>query len=321
MVWLGANPYPFPWSFPGLVGNSRLNLSSFLSGKSNILKQSTSMSKLDEILAATRLRLVHTKEQANLRALEQAAAAHTPRGFRKRLVAMSQLGPAVIGELKKASPSKGVIRGTFPVGILANQLARSGASALSVLTDESFFQGSLANLLEASAATDLPCLRKDFIVDEFQILEARAHHADAILLILSVLDDGAFARLLDYARGLDLDVLCEVHNMDELRRALEGGADIVGVNSRDLTTFHVSLDTAVELASSIPNHVLRVAESGIDSGSEIRELHAAGYQAFLIGEALMRAEDPGKKLQQLLQDAGWYSESPSATAHWRGTVQ
>lgn len=279
------------------------------------------MSKLEEILSATRNRLAHSKEQADLPKLEKAAADHTPRGFRKRLLAMSQLGPAVIAELKKASPSKGVLRGTFPVTTLANQLARGGASALSVLTDEQFFQGSLANLIEASAATDLPCLRKDFIVDEFQILESRASHADAILLILAALDDATFTRLLDYARGLELDVLCEVHNLDELKRALDGGADIVGVNSRDLTTFHVSLDTVLDLGSSIPNHILRVAESGIDRGAEVRELHAAGYQAFLIGEALMRAEDPGKKLELLLQEAGWYSESPSASANWRGTVQ
>lgn len=279
------------------------------------------MTTLDQILAATRDRVARAKESAALRPLEKAAAAHTPRGFRKRLAAMAQLGPAVIGELKKASPSKGMIRGTFPVGALANQLARAGASALSVLTDEQFFQGSLANLLEASAATELPCLRKDFIIDEFQITEARAHHADAVLLILAALDDATFRRLLDYARALDLDALCEVHDEEELKRALEGGADIIGVNSRNLKTFQVSLDILADMASSIPNHVLRVAESGIDGGSEIRELHAAGYQAFLIGEALMRAEDPGKKLQQLLQDAGWYSPSTSASPHWRGTVQ
>ncbi len=133
----------------------------------HILKVTATMTTLDQILAATRERIARSKERAELRLLEKAAAAHTPRGFRKRLAAMSQLGPAVIGELKKASPSKGTIRGTFPVGVLANQLARGGASALSVLTDEEFFQGSLANLLEASAATDLPCLRKDFIIDEF----------------------------------------------------------------------------------------------------------------------------------------------------------
>jgi indole-3-glycerol phosphate synthase len=279
------------------------------------------MTTLDQILAATRNRVALAKEHAQLRSMEKAAAAHTPRGFRKRLAAMAQLGPAVIAELKKASPSKGMIRGTFPVGALANQLARGGASALSVLTDEEFFQGSLTNLLEASAATDLPCLRKDFIIDEFQITEARAHHADAILLILAALDDAAFRRLLDYARALDLDVLCEVHDDEELRRALDGGADIIGVNSRNLKTFQVSLDTVLDMASNIPNHVLRVAESGIDKGAEIREMHGAGYQAFLIGESLMRAEDPGQKLQQLLQDAGWYSPSTAASPHWRGTVQ
>jgi indole-3-glycerol phosphate synthase len=234
---------------------------------------------------------------------------------------MAQLGPAVITEIKKASPSKGVIRGTFPVGLLANQLAKNGASALSVITDEKFFQGSLANLLEASAATDLPCLRKDFIIDEFQIVEARAHHADAILLILAALDDATFRKLLDYAQSLDLDVLCEVHDSDELKRALEGGADVIGVNSRDLRTFEVSLHTLMEMVDSIPGHVLKVAESGIDKGQDIRELHAAGYQAFLIGEALMRAEDPGKRLQELLQDAGWYSPSSATSAQWRGTVQ
>lgn len=279
------------------------------------------MTTLDQILAATRNRVALSKEHTQLRSMEKAAAAHTPRGFRKRLAAMAQLGPAVIAELKKASPSKGVIRGTFPVGALANQLVRGGASALSILTDEEFFHGSLANLLEASAATDLPCLRKDFIIDEFQITEARAHHADAILLILAALDDATFRRLLDYARALDLDVLCEVHDDEELRRALEGGADIIGVNSRNLKTFHVSLDTVLDMASSIPNHVLRVAESGIDTGAEIREMHGAGYQAFLIGESLMRAEDPGQKLQQLLQEAGWYSPSTAASPHWRGTVQ
>jgi indole-3-glycerol phosphate synthase len=279
------------------------------------------MTTLDQILAATRERVAQAKQRAEARPLERAAAEHMPRGFRKRLAAMSQLGPAVIAELKKASPSKGVIRGAFPVGALAKQLARAGASALSVLTDEEFFQGSLANLVEASATTDLPCLRKDFIIDEFQITEARAHHADAILLILAALDDETFRRLLDFSRALDLDAVCEVHDEEELKRALEGGADIIGVNSRNLKTFQVSLDVVLDMAASIPSHVLRVAESGIDNGAEIRELHTAGYQAFLIGEALMRAEDPGQKLQQLLQEAGWYSPSTAASPHWRGTVQ
>lgn len=279
------------------------------------------MTRLEEILAATRERVERVKSQASLRALENEAAAYEPRGFRKRLLAMAQLGPAVIAELKKASPSKGVLRSTFLVGSLAEQLAQGGASALSVLTDELFFQGSLAYLREASAATELPCLRKDFIVDEFQILEARANRADAVLLILAALDDNALRILLERARAMDLDVLCEVHDQEELQRAMEGGADIIGVNSRDLHTFQTNLNTVTELSSLIPNHVLRIAESGISSGAEIRELHSCGYQAFLVGEALMRAEEPGKRLVQLLQDAGWYSQSAAASQGWRGTVQ
>jgi indole-3-glycerol phosphate synthase len=279
------------------------------------------MSRLDEILATARERVIRAKKGADMRALETAAAAHAPRGFRRRLLAISQLGPAVIAELKKASPSKGVLRAAFPVGQLACQLQRGGASALSVLTDEPHFQGSLANLREASGATDLPCLRKDFIVDEFQLLEARAHSADAVLLILAALDDTTFQQLLARTHALELDALCEVHDQQELQRALEGGAEIIGVNSRDLRTFQVNLDTLMELSSLIPNHILRIAESGIATGAEIKELHSFGYQAFLIGEALMRAEEPGKKLQQLLQEAGWYTQSATATTGWRGTVQ
>src|SRR5262249_25097719 len=226
-----------------------------------------------------------------------------------------------IAELKKASPSKGLLRNPFVVGQLAGQLTRAGASALSVLTDEQFFQGSLANLCEASTASELPCLRKDFIVDEFQVLESGASGAAAILLIHSALDDETFRRLLERARSLDLDVLCEVHDQQELQRALEGGADIIGVNSRDLRTFQINLDTLLELSTLIPNHVLRVAESGISTGAEIRDMHSFGYQAFLIGEALMRADDPAKKLEQLLHDAGWYSQSATASSSWRGTVQ
>lgn len=279
------------------------------------------MTKLDEILAATRARVASARAEADLGFLEAAAKAHTPRGFRRRLLAMSQLGPAVIGELKKASPSRGLLRNNFNVELLACQLARSGASALSVLTDEQFFQGSLANLQKASEATELPCLRKDFIVDEFQLLEARAYHADAVLLIMAALDDASVNHLLKQAMALELDVLCEVHDPEELKRALDAGAEIIGVNSRDLRTLQVNMDTVMELGSIIPNHMLRVAESGISSGSEIRELHSFGYQAFLVGEALMRADDPGKKLQQLLHEAGWYSQSPATYPGWRGIVQ
>lgn len=278
------------------------------------------MTKLDQIISATRERVARAREHASLPVLEQMAAAHTPRGFRRRLAAMAQSSPAVIAELKKASPSKGVIRASFPVAQLAVQLARSGASALSVLTDEQFFQGSLTNLVEASSATDVPCLRKDFIVDEFQVLEARAHRADAILLILGALGDEEFRSLMTQARELGLDALCEVHDEIELERALEGGADIIGVNSRDLRTFEVKLDTIWELAAKIPPSTLRVAESGISKGSEIREFYDCGYQAFLVGETLMRADDPGKKLRQILEEAGFYPQLTTTPAEWRGTI-
>jgi len=272
------------------------------------------MTRLDHIIEATRLRVAGAKRQPQAQMLEELAARHVPRGLRRRLVAMSQAGPAVIAELKRASPSKGLIRENFPVAQLAAQLAKNGASALSVLTDEQFFQGSMAYLAEASAATDLPCLRKDFIVDEFQILEARAGRADAILLILAALDDTLFRRLMARAREAGLDVICEVHDEPELVRAIEGGADIVGVNSRDLKTFEVRAETLWDLAPRIPPRVLRIAESGISQGSEIRDLYKAGYQAFLIGETLMRAEDPGKKLRALLEEA---AGSPPS---WRSIV-
>ena len=278
------------------------------------------MTKLEQIVAATRERVALARRQENAYLLEQMAGQHTPRGFRRRLAAMAQAGPAVIAELKKASPSKGLIRATFPVGVLASQLERGGASALSVLTDEQFFQGSLSNLMEASAATDLPCLRKDFIVDEFQLVEARAHRADAVLLILAALDDQLFRYLLARAAETGLDVICEVHDETELIRALEGGADMIGVNSRDLRTFEVKTDTLFDLADRIPGRVLRIAESGISQGSEIRELYNAGYQAFLIGETLMRAEDPGNKLRMLLEEAGFYSGQAGASAGWQGKV-
>lgn len=278
------------------------------------------MTRLEQIISATRERVARSRQQADLSALERRAASHAPRGFRRRLAAMAQSSPAVVAELKKASPSKGVIRGSFHVSQLAVQLARSGASALSVLTDERFFQGSLANLIEASTATDLPCLCKDFMVDEFQVLEAKAHHADAILLIMAALGDEEFRSLLARARELGLDALCEVHDEVELQRAIDGGADIIGVNSRDLRTFEVKLDTIWELAAKIPSSALRIAESGIAKGSEIREFYDFGYQAFLIGETLMRAEDPGKKLRQILEEAGFYPQLTTAPAEWRGTI-
>jgi indole-3-glycerol phosphate synthase len=255
---------------------------------------------LDQIVAATRARVRERKRLADLRALDQQAAAMPPRSFRAALVKRAAEGTAIIAELKKASPSKGIIREHFDVPALAREYGRGGASALSVLTEEEFFLGSLENLRLAKAASHLPCLRKDFIVDEFQLLEARAAGADAVLLLASVLNDHELGTLLGRAQGLDLDVLCEVHGETELRRALAAGCDLVGVNNRDLRTFKVDLETAVRLAPQLPANVFKVAESGIYTADDIGRLCLAGYQAFLIGEALMRAASPGKALEELI---------------------
>jgi indole-3-glycerol phosphate synthase len=195
-----------------------------------------------------------------------------------------------------------LIRRDFDPAKLAKELEAAGAAALSVLTDEEFFQGSLENLRTASAESRLPCLRKDFIVDEFQIIEARAHCADAILLIVAALSESELSTLKKKAEDHQLDVLCEVHDQHELDRALDAGCNLIGVNSRDLRTFKVDLETAFRLAERLPEHVLAVAESGIESGTDIAQLRSAGYGAFLIGETLMRADQPGEALKSLLAD-------------------
>ncbi|MGI4756188.1 MAG: indole-3-glycerol phosphate synthase TrpC [Janthinobacterium lividum] len=255
---------------------------------------------LDRIVARTRADLPLRRTEERLRQLEAMAAEHTPRGFAAALRQAAQTRPAVIAELKKASPSKGLIRPEFDAAAIAHSLQTGGAACLSVLTDEPFFQGSLENLQIASRSTSLPCLRKDFIVDEFQIVEARAHSADAILLIVAALTDGELKQLRRAARALQLDVLCEVHNRAELDRALTFDCEMYGVNSRDLRTFTVDVAAAEELAQHLPESAVRVAESGLGSNADIRRMQQAGYNAFLIGESLMRAADPGQALAALL---------------------
>jgi indole-3-glycerol phosphate synthase len=258
---------------------------------------------LDSILAAARQRVSETRRGADMAALERAAAHHVPRGFTKRLRQVAQDGIAIISELKKASPSKGLIRADFHPAALARELEQAGAAALSVLTDEPFFQGSLDDLRAASAATSLPCLRKDFMVDEFQMVEARANRADAILLIVAALSQQELVSLAKCAHSYQLDILCEAHDERELQRALDAGCELIGINSRDLRTFEVSLATAVRLVEKIPEGCLAVAESGIQSGADLARLRTAGYEAFLIGESLMKQERPGKALTKLLQEA------------------
>jgi indole-3-glycerol phosphate synthase len=255
---------------------------------------------LDEILAHTFLKVKARKAEADYALLESQAAAHTPRGFTARLRAVASEGTAIISEIKKASPSKGLIRSDFYPEKLARSFEAAGAAALSVLTDTEFFQGSLEDLATASRAVKIPCLRKDFILDPFQILEARAAGADAILLIVSAHTDASLSALRDEARGMGLDVLCETHDREELERAVQLGFDLIGVNSRDLRTFSVRTESLLELAPFMPAGAVMVAESGIRSVDDIEKLSAAGYDAFLVGETLMRQPEPAATLALLL---------------------
>jgi indole-3-glycerol phosphate synthase len=252
---------------------------------------------LDQLVAEARQRVEGCKQSADIGGLRGRAMQREPRGFRRSLL---QTRPAVIAELKKASPSKGLIRADFDPVKLARELQGAGAAALSVLTEETHFQGSLENLQAVSAVVSIPILRKDFIVDEFQIVEARACGADAILLIVAALDDEDLVRLKQSADELQLDVLCEVHDDVELKRAVALGFDIIGVNSRDLKTFKVDLNNALELATRIPDFALAVAESGIHTRDDVRRILEAGFQAILVGESLMRQPRPGIALASLL---------------------
>lgn len=258
---------------------------------------------LERILNTTRAMVAERKRQLPAADLERRATMHVPRGFARTLRARSAQGSAIIAELKKASPSKGLIRPEFDVAALAASLEKGGATALSVLTDEPYFQGSLGNLEVASSSTSLPCLRKDFIVDEYQIIEARAHRADAILLIAAALADAELARFTKFAHEVELDVLCEVHTDEELQRVLDLGCDAYGVNNRNLNTFEVSLETSLRMVERLPAGAVRVAESGIFSAEHLDLLRNAGFDAFLIGESLMREADPGAALHALLRAA------------------
>jgi indole-3-glycerol phosphate synthase len=258
---------------------------------------------LDSIVASARQRVSELRRRADLSALERAAGQHTPRRFGDQLRRISHAGIAIIAELKKASPSKGLIRADFRPAAFGRELEQAGAAALSVLTEELFFQGSLDHLREASSNTSLPCLRKDFLVDEVQIVEARANCADAVLLIVAALTQKELAALARSAASCQLDVLCEAHDEQELERALDAGCQLIGINSRDLRTFEVSLDTALRLAGRVPEGCLAVAESGIHSGADLARLRAAGYQAFLVGESLMKESRPADALMRLFEQA------------------
>jgi indole-3-glycerol phosphate synthase len=231
---------------------------------------------------------------------EAAARESAPRGFAAALRARVQAArPAVIAEVKRASPSKGVLREHFEPAAIAAAYERGGAACLSVLTDERFFQGSAAFLQQARAACALPVLRKDFMVHELQVYQARVWQADCILLIAACLDDAQMADLEAAALALGLDVLVEVHDAAELERALRLTTPLVGINNRNLKTFEVSLQTTLDLQARVPDDRLLVTESGILTPSDVRLMREAGVHAFLVGEAFMRAPDPGAALAAL----------------------
>ena len=258
---------------------------------------------LDDILAHKRQEVAAQKQRVDMDTLVAniSASNDTPRGFMKALQARVAIGgTAVIAEVKKASPSMGVSRASFDPVAIAESYAAAGATCLSVLTDEKYFQGSGHYLRLVRAAVGLPLLRKDFIVDEYQIVEARALGADAILLIVAALSDAELAAFTRLAHDLGLDVLVEVHDEAECARALQLPLRVIGVNNRNLHDFSVSLDTSRRIKTMLPADYLLVSESGIHTRADIEALQADGIHAFLVGGALMQADDPGVALSALL---------------------
>ena len=256
---------------------------------------------LEKIVAVKREELAAAKKKVPLEAMRADAESRVlTRDFEGALRRQIAAGrPAVIAEVKKASPSKGVIREDFIPADIAQSYAEHGAACLSVLTDRQFFQGRPDYLKQARASCDLPVLRKDFVVDPYQVYESRAMGADCILLIAACLDDTQMAELERIARGLDMAVLVEVHDGAELQRALKLRTPLVGVNNRNLRTFEVSLETTLGLLADVPPDRLLVTESGIATPADVQRLRAAGVHAFLVGEAFMRAEEPGEALAAL----------------------
>jgi len=258
---------------------------------------------LNQIVAVKREEVAAAKQKKSLEAMREDAFSRVlTRDFEGALRAkIAAGGAAVIAEIKKASPSKGVLREDFEPADIAQSYAEHGAACLSVLTDRQFFQGSPDYLKQARASCDLPVLRKDFLVDPYQVYESRALGADCILLIAACLDDAQMAQLEAIARSLDMAVLVEVHDRDELQRALKLKTPLVGINNRNLRSFEVSLETTLSLLPEVPADRLLVTESGILAAADVQQMRAAGVHAFLVGEAFMRAKDPGVALAALFE--------------------
>jgi indole-3-glycerol phosphate synthase len=261
------------------------------------------ISVLGEIVVSTRARVHELRKALPLdRILSMAPTPGARRSFSRALQREGRVN--VIAEYKRRSPSRGLIRSDLQPVNAAQAYEAAGAVALSVLTEPEYFGGSAEDLREARAATLLPCLRKDFVVDPYQVWESWIAGADALLLIVAALSDAELAMLLKTAAEASIEALVEVHDEEELRRAVGAGARIVGVNNRDLRSLEVSLETSLQLAPDIPDHVVAVAESGLRSGADLRRLRDLGYDAFLIGEHLMHAAEPGRALEALLAAAG-----------------
>ena len=260
---------------------------------------------LERIVRAKRAELERTRAETPQSVLERIITPRSPGVFRKALRDHSggKSEIAIIAELKQASPSRGVICANYDPQGIARGYQQAGARALSVLTDGEFFRGSLADLKLAKAAAGLPVLRKDFTIDEYHLYEAAAAGADAVLLIVAALKPAELARLNALSRTLGLDALVEVHTAEELQIAVDAGAEIIGVNNRDLKTFEVSIETSLRLAERIPDEAVAVSESGLRTGADLMRLRAAGFDAFLIGERFMAEPDPGAALAQLLSEA------------------
>jgi indole-3-glycerol phosphate synthase len=249
---------------------------------------------LAQIVEQKKLELVRRDDGMERRAEESIAVRRDFEG------ALSIHTPAVIAEIKRASPSKGILATDFDPPALARAYQQGGAAALSVLTDEKHFQGNLSDLESARSAVELPALRKDFTIDPYHVHQAAAHGADAILLIAAILSERQMRDFRELAEHYGMSALVEVHDDEELKPALASGARIIGVNNRDLRTFQVDLGVSLRLASKIPSSVIKVAESGIHTAADVRQLRAAGYNSFLVGEHLMRSGDPAHALQTLL---------------------
>ena len=261
------------------------------------------MSVLDDIIAAKRREVEAAKQRLPLDELRRRVEARqTRRPFKAALQQAKR--PALIAELKRQSPSRGMLRERFDPVMLAQQLQEAGAAALSVLTDEPFFGGHLEFLRDAHQFTDIPALRKDFILEPYQVYEAVYYEADAILLIVGMLNDSELRQLLTVARQIQLDAIVEVHDEPQLARALAAGADLIGINHRDLRTFAMQPDTTARLVPKVPKGPLLIAESGVQTRDDVQRLQALGVTAVLIGEALMTAPDPTAKVRELF-DGVW----------------